>query len=322
MARKSKYEELVNETFEVEYNGEVFEIDVLGTEMAEKVSKKTGRKYRVRRLWVGLTGSATELEIGTQSWNKKSFMKRLIKESGIEFKSSTVKVIRGVVFGNITDLADFGNKSGMYHYYRKKYSFASYKEKLDNIYDEGLNGDLDEATRKLDNLKSEIRSMARCWVELEDDEDKRILTIDEYNLEKYCRGLFYESYAHEMYELIKKYREQLILNFFNNMGGFTADNVYRYIGGSKFGFDKCKTEKEVKKLYRKLSKELHPDLGGDQTKFIQMKQEYDKALQCVNSSTSTTSNTYTYQPMTRENMWESVFGAKQERPRRETSRRF
>ena len=287
MAKRSKYEELVNETFEVVYGEKVYQVDVIDCKMVEKVSKKTGRKYKVRRLWVCLSGSAIELEISTQSWNKKSFMRRLLKEHGIDTKQSkqtkqsTIRVVRGVTFGNITDLAVFGKINGLSSYYKKQYSFVSYKARLDEIYDEGMNGDLDEATRKLDNLKSEISRMARCWVELENDEDKGILTIDEYDLQKYYRGVFYECYAQKMYELIKKYREQLILNFFNNMSGFTADNVYRYIGRSKYGFSKCKTEKEIKKLYRKLSKELHPDLGGDQAKFIEMKKEYDRALQLM-----------------------------------------
>ena len=287
MAKRSKYDELVNETFEVVYGEKDYQVDVIDCKMVEKVSKKTGRKYKVRRLWVSLVDSDVEIEIGTQSWNKKTFMRRLLKEHGIDTKQSkqtkqsTIRVIRGVTFGNITDLAAFGKINGLSSYYKKQYSFVSYKARLDEIYDEGMNGDLDEATRKLDNLKSEISRMARCWVELEDDEDKGILVIDEYNLEKYYRGVFYECYSQKMYELIKKYREQLILNFFNNMSGFTADNVYRYIGRSKFGFDKCKTEKEIKKLYRKLSKELHPDMGGDQDEFIKMKKEYDRALQLM-----------------------------------------
>lgn len=294
MAKRSKYEELVNETFEVVYGEKVYQVDVIDCKMVEKVSK-TGRVYKVRRLWVCLSGSAIELEISTQSWNKKSFMRRLLKEHGIDTKQSkqtkqsTIRVIRGVTFGNITDLAVFGKINGLSSYYKKQYSFVSYKARLDEIYDEGMNEiiSVTEALNKMDSLKNEINRMARCWVELEDDEDKGILVIDEHNLQKYYRGVFYECYSQKMYELIKSYQEQLKIRKFNErFGNGDFSGVYDYINRiissqNKYGFSKCKTEKEIKKLYRKLSKELHPDLGGDQAKFIEMKKEYDRALQLM-----------------------------------------
>ena len=277
MARKSKYDELVNETFEVEYNGEVFEVDVLGTEMVEKVSKKTGRKYKVRRLWVGLTGSATELEIGTQSWNKKSFMKRLLKESEVEeVKSSTIRIVDGVAYGDVEDLVELGMKSGMYKYYRTKYSYKSYKERLDNLYDLHMSGDSNGAVEKMKELSAEVKRFKGIYEAINMSEAKGTLILNDFNLEQYCRGLFYEVYGEKLIQLIDSYKSKVMLEWWKGIGnsGFGSSLAF-----CKFGFNKCKDEREVKRLYRKLSKELHPDMGGDQGKFIEMKQEYDKALE-------------------------------------------
>lgn len=51
-------------------------------------------------------------------------------------------------------------------------------------------------------------------------------------------------------------------------------------GFNKFDneFDKLKDAREIKKLYRKLSKVNHPDLGGDEKEFIQLKEAYDRAM--------------------------------------------
>ena len=43
-------------------------------------------------------------------------------------------------------------------------------------------------------------------------------------------------------------------------------------------FRECKTEKEVKELYRSLSKYLHPDRGGNHDLFIKLTQAYEKSL--------------------------------------------
>lgn len=281
MARKSKYEALVNETFEVEYQDEVYEVDVLGTEMVEKVSKKTGRKYKVRRLWVGLTDSDVELEIGTSSWNKKSFMKRLIKECGIEeVKQSTIRVDEnGVVYGDIEDLIEFGLKSGMYQYYRTKYSKKSFKERLDNLYELHTSGDSNGAVAKMEELSAEIKLFKGIYEEINMCEAKGTLILNGFNLQRYCQGVFYEVYGEKLIELIDAYRSKIMLEWWSGIsnGGFGSSIAF-----CKFGFNKCKDEREVKRLYRKLSKELHPDLGGNQTRFIEMKKEYDKALQCFN----------------------------------------
>lgn len=40
----------------------------------------------------------------------------------------------------------------------------------------------------------------------------------------------------------------------------------------------CSSIEEVKARYKKLAKSLHPDAGGSQTEFVEMKNEYDEVL--------------------------------------------
>jgi hypothetical protein len=49
-------------------------------------------------------------------------------------------------------------------------------------------------------------------------------------------------------------------------------------------FSKCKDEKEVKTLFRKLAMRLHPDYGGCNETMSLLKDAYDSSLAYVNSS--------------------------------------
>jgi len=49
-------------------------------------------------------------------------------------------------------------------------------------------------------------------------------------------------------------------------------------------FSKCKDEKEVKTLFRKLAMKLHPDYGGCNELMSLLKDAYDVSLEYVNSS--------------------------------------
>ena len=76
---RTNYEALIGQV--------INDVLVVDTKPVPKVSR-TGREYKVRRLWVTKDNEHI-LEIGTQSWHKKSFMKRLDKitiEKPVEVK--------------------------------------------------------------------------------------------------------------------------------------------------------------------------------------------------------------------------------------------
>ena len=75
--RVSKYKQLERQTFNVK--GSI--VKVVRYHREVRTSKKTGKTYYAYRLDVQLEGYTDILEISTASWNKQSFIKRLIKTS-------------------------------------------------------------------------------------------------------------------------------------------------------------------------------------------------------------------------------------------------
>ena len=64
-------------------------------------------------------------------------------------------------------------------------------------------------------------------------------------------------------------------------------------------FNNCKTAEELKKEYRKLAKQLHPDLGGNAEEFKLMQNEYEKMWERL-KSVHTNSNGEAYTKETEE----------------------
>lgn len=59
-------------------------------------------------------------------------------------------------------------------------------------------------------------------------------------------------------------------------------------------FTNCKTAEELKRVYRKLAKQLHPDLGGDTEEFKIMQNEYETMWERLkNIHTNSNGETYT-----------------------------
>ena len=75
--RVSKYKQLEGQTFNVKGSS----VKVVRYHREVRTSKKTGKTYYAYRLDVQLEGYTDILEISTASWNKQSFIKRLVKTS-------------------------------------------------------------------------------------------------------------------------------------------------------------------------------------------------------------------------------------------------
>lgn len=66
-------------------------------------------------------------------------------------------------------------------------------------------------------------------------------------------------------------------------------------------FDGCHTAEELKKEYRKLAKELHPDRGGNAEDFAAMQNEFEKAWEILKDThTTKEGKTYTSTEQTTE----------------------
>lgn len=66
-------------------------------------------------------------------------------------------------------------------------------------------------------------------------------------------------------------------------------------------FDGCHTAEELKKEYRKLAKELHPDRGGSAEEFAAMQNEFEKAWEILKDThTTKEGKTYTSTEQTTE----------------------
>lgn len=90
------------------------------------------------------------------------------------------------------------------------------------------------------------------------------------NKEDYIHSIFNE-YDKE-YSENKKQKQQVEINLATHTETFPK--CYKILGFS----ETPKDLQEIKKAYRKLSKKLHPDLGGDPIKFQEATEAYDEAL--------------------------------------------
>ena len=129
---------------------------------------------------------------------------------------------------------------------------------------------LDKARNPYKDLDEDMR-----W-QMENDD--YCISLDTTFLEEWLT-VWQDKFRQAVYELwskveehFKKFEEEW---YKENFGSSKAKK-----GFNKFDneFGKLKDAREIKKLYRKLSKVNHPDLGGDEKEFIQLKEAYDRAM--------------------------------------------
>lgn len=77
MSKISKFQQLEGQSFNIKG----VDVQVIKYHREVRTSQKTGKKYYAYRLDVQMVGYSNILEISTTSWNKQSFIKRLMKTS-------------------------------------------------------------------------------------------------------------------------------------------------------------------------------------------------------------------------------------------------
>ena len=76
-------------------------------------------------------------------------------------------------------------------------------------------------------------------------------------------------------------------------------------------FQDCTTVEEIKATYRKLARQHHPDLGGDEATMKELNDQYEKALKGCNGQKSTDSSgkehTYKYNPDLEKELMDFIY---------------
>lgn len=267
---KLNYGELIGKVVAVEYKEVSYEVVVVDTKMVAKTSKN-GRNYKVRRLWVAFKGSKAQLEIGTQSWNKRSFMKNLLK---VEATEPRFHFVGEKMFGDLATLIEWGKQCGLYQSYKQKYSYESMKAEFEIMHKRAIEeNDFTNTIQYFEDFKVSLRRVMHEVIDFEDLGEVKGIEINKDNLQKYMKAcmLDIEKYKlKDLADIMISSLQSYLLSYFDRFGSIPTYD--------KYGFSQCNTEREVKKLYKKLSKELHPDLGGNEKKFIAMNSTYKRVM--------------------------------------------
>ena len=180
----------------------------------------------------------------------------------------------GKMYGDLVTLIEWGRQCGLYQSYRQKYSYESIKADFEIRHKRAIEeNDYVNAIHFFENFKLDLRQAMHDVIDFEDYSEVRGIEINSTNLKKYVEAYMLDITRYRLEQLADAMIHSMqshLVKFFDRVGTIP---IY-----SKFGFNKCTSEREVKKLYKKLSKELHPDCGGDEKQFIAMKKEYDSAL--------------------------------------------
>lgn len=311
--RKSKYDDLVGQIF----SG----VKLVETRMVDKTSKKTGKEYRVRRLWVTADDINT-LEIGTQSWNKMSFLKRLDKittewvfsydewvkeEDDVEIK---VDSFEDTVKETVDEWYESWKKEQEIDYlYRATFDgkemAQNHFEQISQIMRESNN--MNVAGQTIYHSKEEY---FKHWNDFTIENVRKDLQ-EEVDLGDYKKGFVWNwafkvaelnewitefskklwDFIESEWENMEERRRKAQKDWRDRMFGTGweerwerrnfSSTISYEVNEYDEKFKDCKTVKDVKRVYRQLAKMTHSDTGGSDEEFIKVKKAYDRALSLV-----------------------------------------
>ena len=116
---------------------DAYEIEIVSNQMLEKIAKVSGNKRKERRLEIKLRGFKEIIEVGTESFKKLSFMKRLSKmaktsdKSEIKYELVSFDTLRVTNLFNVLD-------EDLYYLMEGEMIKAESLKEIKNVYKNGL----------------------------------------------------------------------------------------------------------------------------------------------------------------------------------------
>lgn len=292
---RTNYESLIGQV--------VKNVFVVDTKPVLKVSKKSGKEYKVRRMWITADGEHT-LEIGTQSWKNWSFERRLdkittewiynydevVKEEEPSYldefeKREMQRLIDDLhdacMYGhelanqafercvhNIKTLDNYSSFSGSTIYN----SFEEYFNYWNTWYVERYIKDVEDSVESDWHYALNYSKLSE-WIKEFSPKFKKVVEEEWINVEQ-RRKIYQDQWRKDHWGSDWEQRWERE-NFSSSVDFNENENEYDE------KFKDCKTVKDVKRVYRQLAKMTHSDTGGSDEEFIKVKKAYDRALNLV-----------------------------------------
>ena len=259
-------------------------IKVLSNEMVTKVSK-SGNKRKERRLDVTFDG-VDFINVGTESIKRGSFIKKLWNrlerencDRFNEFQSSFIPVEEETSYEENIELLNLS------------FLACSFKESIQGLVTKELVTEFNNITitgsiiyetpqEKIDNFERIINKIINEATNNDWDEIRNIVYINEWRTtwKKVYTDFFINNWDEIWSNTIRQWckyhgiSEEEYYDNNRNIIDTYEESKYDYL------FKDCNTVKEVKRVYRKWSKQLHPDMGGNAEDFKELNKAYDSAV--------------------------------------------
>lgn len=231
---------------------DAYEIEIVSNQMLEKIAKVSGNKRKERRLEVKIVGYEAVRDVGTESFKNLRFMKALLKLIKCTPKTQNSFSVSTFVLPDEIDMV-------MYPLLLLPNALNLFST---SIYEYEITDD--EIEELIQNERKDI----------EHEIEKLKIEGDE-KLRENAKSMF------EKYE---------ITDINESTGCNTVEELYHYFVESNIKaleknisyhsyhcvFSLCSSLDETKKIFRRLSKKLHTDLGGNEFEFVEMKRAYDE----------------------------------------------